>query len=90
MLNTAVTKVPKFSSSGREWSPLPFTSCSTTALLLGVEASMLEGIARHLQDLTGAAQLLSSSVRLRGAKQHLPHLPVCTVLSEHCASCSTS
>lgn len=51
---------------------------------------MVEGIARHLQDLTGAAPPLYSNVRLRGAKQQLPRLPVCSVLREHCASCSTS
>lgn len=53
MLNTAVTNMPEFSSSGRGGAPLPFTNCSTTVLsLVGVKASMVEGIARHL---TGAA-----------------------------------
>lgn len=82
MLNTAITNTPKFSSSGRAQSPLPFANCSTTVLLLlGVEASIVEGIARHLQDLTGAAPSLCSSTC---------HVCVCTVLREHCAPCSTS
>lgn len=69
---------------------VPCIRAATTVPLLGVEASMVEGIARHLQDLAGAAPPLSSSVRLGGATRHLPRLPVYTVLREHCASCSTS
>lgn len=52
MLNRAVTNMPKFSSSGRGCFPRPFANSSTTVLFLGIQASMVEGIARHLQDLT--------------------------------------
>lgn len=69
---------------------VPCIRAATTVPLLGVEASMVEGIAGHPQDLAGAAPPLPSSVRLGGATRHLPRLPVYTVLREHCASCSTS
>lgn len=69
----------------------------TIVLLWWVKAVVAAGIVRHfrgwsshLHYLTHDTPPLFSSVMSQGAKQHLPHLILCTVLREHCGSCSTS
>lgn len=78
MLNTAVTNVPKFSSSGRGWAPLPFTNCHQCCF-------SWESRLPWWKVLPGSSQVLLHLCTEREAQgcPAAPVLSVCTVLREH-------
>lgn len=97
VFSTAATNTVEFRSSGRGCSALPVGSCSVQANSVspqrcsgesrpwwwGVVGCISKAGAASCPPLRVTLHLSSAVWRLRGAKQHLPRLTVCTVLREH-------